>query len=193
MTSRRRKAAERRRRKRQGTGSPPTGEPAFLLVGKLRRPHGIRGEISMAVMTDFPERIQPGVTLYMGDSHEPLKVANIRHQNKGLIIAFEGFTSRNDVENYRNQDLFVRADDRPPLPEGEYYLHELIGMDVVTEKGETLGVLAEMIETGAANVYVVRREDGSDVLLPAIDEVILEVDVGNKQMKIHLLEGLLPE
>lgn len=193
MTSRRRKAAERRRRKRQGTGSPPTGEPAFLLVGKLRRPHGLRGEILMAVATDFPERIQPGVTLYMGDSHEPLNVATIRHHNRGLIIAFEGFTSRNDVENYHNQDLYVPADDRPPLPEGEYYLHELIGMKVITEEGETLGVLAEMIETGAANVYVVRREDGSDVLLPAIDEVILEVDVGNKQMKIHLLEGLLPE
>jgi len=147
----------------------------------------------MAVATDFPERIQPGVTLYMGDSHEPLNVATIRHHNRGLIIAFEGFTSRNDVEHYNNQDLYVPADDRPPLPEGEYYLHELIGMKVITEEGETLGVLAEMIETGAANVYVVRREGGSDVLLPAIDEVILEVDVGNKQMKIHLLEGLLPE
>lgn len=147
----------------------------------------------MAVTTDFPERIQPGVTLYMGDSHEPLNIATIRHHSRGLIIAFEGFTTRNDVENYHNQDLYVRADDRPPLPEGEYYLHELIGMKVITEEGESLGVLAEMIETGAANVYVVRREDGSDVLLPATDEVILEVDVGNKQMKIHLLEGLLPE
>jgi 16S rRNA processing protein RimM len=193
MTSRRRQAAARRRRKRQGTGSPLTGEPAFLLVGILRRPHGVKGEILMTVMTDFPERIQPGVTLYMGEEHKPVTVASLRHHNKGLIIRFEGFTSRNDVENIRNQNLFVPAEDRPPLPEGEYYLHELIGLQVVTDEGEALGVITEMIETGANNVYVVHRDDGSDVLLPATDEVILEIDVENKIMRVHILKGLLPK
>jgi 16S rRNA processing protein RimM len=193
MTSRRRKAAARRRNKRQGTGSPPTGEPAFLLVGILRRPHGVRGEILMAVMTDFPERIQPSVTLYMGEEYKPVTVANSRHHNKGLIIQFEEFASRNDVENIRNQNLFVRAEDRPPLPEGEYYLHELIGLRVITDEGETLGVITEMIETGANNVYVVHCDDGPDVLLPATDEVILVVDVDNKIMRVHILEGLLPK
>jgi 16S rRNA processing protein RimM len=143
-------------------------------------------------MTDFPERIQPGVTLYLGEQHKPIKVASLRHHNKGLLIRFEGFTSRNDVDDLRNQDIFVPTEDRPPLPEGEYYLHELIGLQVVTDEGETLGVVAEMIETGANNVYVVHREGSSDVLLPATDEVILEIDVKNKIMRVHLLEGLLP-
>jgi 16S rRNA processing protein RimM len=78
------------------------------------------------------------------------------------------------------------------LPEGEFYVHEIIGMKVVTDEGEELGVLVEMIETGANNVYVVRREEGPDVLLPDIEEVVLEVDVENKRMTVHLIEGLVP-
>lgn len=192
MTSRRRQAAERRRRKQQGTGLPPVGEPAFLLVGKLRRPHGVKGEILMAVMTDFPERLKPGVTLHMGNNYDPVTITATRHHNKGLIVRLEGYSSREEVEHLRNQGLYVRADDRPPLPEGEYYVHEIIGMQVVTDEGEELGVVAEMIETGANNVYVVRPEEGPDVLLPDIEEVVLEVDVKNKRMRVHLIEGLVP-
>jgi len=193
MTSRRRQAAARHRRKRQGTGSPIEGEPAFLVVGKLRRPHGIRGEILMAVMTDFPERIQPGLTLFLGEEHQPVEVASLRKHNKGLLLLFEGIDTREDVELFRNRNVFVPTKDRPPLPEGEYYLHELIGLQVVTDEGETLGVLSEMIETGATNVYVVRREGKSDALLPATEEVILEIDVSQKTMRVHILEGLLPD
>jgi 16S rRNA processing protein RimM len=193
MTSRRRQAAERRRRKQQGTGLPLVGEPAFLLVGKLRRPHGVKGEMVMAVITDFPERLKPGVTLHMGNNYAPVVIASTRHHNQGLLVRLEGYHSREEVEHLRNQALFVRADDRPPLPEGEYYLHEIIGMQVITDEGEELGVLAEMIETGANNVYVVKRIEGPDVLLPDIEEVVLEVDVKKKQMKVHLLEGLIPE
>jgi 16S rRNA processing protein RimM len=147
----------------------------------------------MAVMTDFPERIQPGVTFYLGEEHAPVVVSNVRHHNKGLLLHFEGIDTREDVEAFRNRDVFVPAEDRPPLPEGEYYLHELIGMQVITDEGEALGVLSEMIETGATNVYVVRREGKADALLPATDEVILEIDVKKKTMRVHLLEGLLPD
>jgi len=193
MTSRRRQAAARRRRKRQGTGSPIEGEPAFLIVGKLGRPHGVWGEILMAVMTDFPERIQPGATFYLGEEFTPIVLAAVRHHSKGLLVHFEGIDTREEVETFRNQDLFVSAEDRPPLPEGEYYLHELIGMQVITDEGATIGVLSEMIETGATNVYVIRREGQSDVLIPATDEVILKIDVKNKTMRVHLIEGLLPD
>jgi 16S rRNA processing protein RimM len=147
----------------------------------------------MAVMTDFPERIQTGVTLYLGEEHDPAVVTGLRHHNKGLLLRFEGIGSREDVARFRNRDVFVTAEDRPPLPEGEFYLHELIGMQVVTDDGETLGVLSEMIETGATNVYVVRREGKPEALLPATDEVILAIDVKKKIMRVHLIEGLLPD
>ena len=177
MTSRRRKADERRR-KRQGIGSAPIGEPAFLLVGKLGRPHGVRGEILMGIMTDFPERIKPGVSYYMGDDHKPVMVTGVRHHNKGLIVAVEGINSREAAGELRNKNLFVSADDRPPLPDGEFYAHELIGMQVITDEDQSLGVLTEIIETGAHNVFVARGEDGLEVLLPDTEEVVLEINVG---------------
>ncbi len=191
MTSRRRKAAERRRKKKHGTGSPPIGEPAFLLVGRLGRPHGIRGEILMKVMTDFPERIQPGEIFFLGADHIPVTVTGIRHHNKGLLIGLDGFNSREAVAELSNKDLFVSVDDRPPLPDGEFYMHELIGMHVISDEGQSLGILAEIIETGANNVFVVRGEDGTEVLLPNTEEVVLEIDVGSKRMRVHLIEGLI--
>lgn len=191
MTSRRRQIAARRRAKHQDTGSPQIGEPVFLLVGILRRPHGVKGEVLMGIMTDFPERIQPGITLYLNEGAEELTVTSVRHHNKGKLIRIEEYPSREDVENIRNRDVFVRADDRPPLPKGEHYWHELIGMQVVTDDGDFLGVLTNLIETGANNVYVVHNDEGKEILLPVIDEVVLKIDKKKKQMTVHLLEGLV--
>jgi 16S rRNA processing protein RimM len=193
MTSRRRQAAERRRLKKEKAGPPPVGEPAFLLVGVLRRPHGVKGEVLMAVMTDFPERLKPGTTLFMGGEHTPVTIASVRQHTKGLIVAFEEFSSRNDLEHLRNQDLFVRADDRPPLPEGEYYLHQLIGLQAVSEDGTLLGVVSEWIETGANGVFVIKPADGGEILIPDIDDVIVGIDLTSEQMTVRLIPGLLPE
>jgi 16S rRNA processing protein RimM len=193
MTSRRRQAAARRRQKNEKAGSPPMAEPAFLLVGILRRPHGVKGEVLMAVMTDFPERLKPGTTLYLGSDHQPVTIANVRHHNKGLIVAFQEFKTRTDFDHLRNQELFVRADDRPALPDGEYYMHQLIGLQAVTEDGEPLGTVAEWIETGANGVFVIKPADGGELLIPDIDEVIVRIDLENRQIIVHLLEGLLPD
>ena len=175
MTSNRRRIAARRRNKH--TGSPERGEPVFLVVGRLHRPHGLKGEILMGVMTDFPGRIQPRVTLYVGPQHEPHKIQSRREHTKGLLLRFEDYDSRETVAVLTNQDVFVRTDDRPPLPEGEYYQHELIGLQVVTDEEEKLGKLVEILETGANNVYIVRGEAEKDILLPAIDEVVLGIDL----------------
>lgn len=191
MTSRRRQTAARRRSKQNDTGSPQIGEPVFLVVGKLRRPHGIKGEMLLGVMTDFPERIVPGVVLYLREGEEQITISSVRKHNKGLLVYIEEYPNIEDVQNIRNWEVFVRADDRPKLPKGEYYWHELVGMEVVTDEGASLGVLVEKIETGAKPVYVVRGEDGKDILLPVIDEVILKIDLKKKQMTVHLLEGLV--
>ncbi len=193
MSSRRRKAAARRRTDTKETGSPLTGEPAFLLVGIARRPHGVKGEMLVSIMTDFPERIQPNVELYMGDEYQPVTVRSVRHHNRGLLMAFAEFPDRTAIDHIRNQSLFVHTADRPALPEGEFYLHQIIGMQVITDTGEALGVIVERIETGASNVFVVRRPEGGDVLLPDIEEVVLNIDLENKQMQVHLLDGLLPD
>jgi 16S rRNA processing protein RimM len=193
MTSRRRQAAERRRQKNQKAGPPLPEAPAFLLVGILRRPHGVKGEVLMSVATDFPERLTPGTTLYMGAKHQPVTIANVRGHNKGLIVTFEEFGSREDLDQLRNQELMVRADDRPALPNGEYYLHQLIGLQAVSDEGQDLGIVAEWIETGANGVFVVRLEDGGETLIPDIPDVVVGIDLEAGQMTIHLIPGLLPD
>jgi len=178
---------------RQPAGSPGEGEPVFLVIGKLRRPHGLQGEILMDVLTDFPERLEKGVIIYMGDQRRPLKICSRRWQNKAMLLAFDGFMDPETAGQLRNELLYVRADDRPPLPEGEYYHHQLLGLQVVDETGQGLGVLTKILDTGANDVYVVRPARGQEILLPAIEQVILDIDLERKQMKVHILPGLIPD
>lgn len=200
MTSRRRITAARRKAKNQNKGKPadfdevaaqPIAPPAFLLVGKLNRPHGVHGEMILSVMTDFPERIKSGVEVYIGVEHQPVTIKTTRHHNRGLLVSLEGFSTREEVDHLRNKEMFVSAADRPPLPEGEYYLHQILGLNVITDEGQPLGTVTDWIETGANGVLVVRREDGTDVLLPDIDEVVLKIDLDAGQMTVHILEGLI--
>ncbi len=176
-----------------GSGSPPVGEPVYLVVGRLRRPHGVRGEILMEVLTDFPERLKRGKQVFIGDDRLPHTIAARRRHNDGLLLTFEGFTDRDQAAKLRNQDVFVLADSLPELPEGEYYHHQLIGLNVVADTGQLLGTLVEIIETGANDVYAVRDENGRELLLPAIPPVVLDVDLDSATMRVHLLEGLLDE
>ena len=193
MTSRRRNTAARRKEKhlKKQAGAPEVVPPAFLLVGILHRPHGVRGEMIMSIMTDFPERLKPGTKLYLGVEHEQVTIKSLRHHNRGQLIALEGYESREAVSHLRNYELFVSAADRPPLPDGEFYLHQIIGLQVVSDQGQELGRVAEWIETGANGVYIVRDEEGNEVLLPDIDEVVLKIDLDNQQMVVHLIDGLL--
>lgn len=192
MSSRRQKAAARRNKnQRENAGAPEWVPPAFLLVGIINRPHGVRGEMIMSVLTDFPERLKPGITLFLGPDRTPVVARSFRHHNKGRIVSLEGYNSREEVATFRNFELFVRADDRPPLPDGELYLHEVMGLEVITDQGESLGVVTDWIETGANGVFVVKAESGKDILLPDIDEVVLNIDRDEKQMVVHLLDGLI--
>lgn len=174
-------------------GSPPSGEPVFLAIGKIRRPHGVRGEMLMEIYTDFPERLQAGVILYLGAERHPQRLRSVRPRKDGVLIAFEGYHTPEQVGELRNQLAMVRADDRPPLPQGEYYHHQLIGLRVVDDTGRYLGKIGEVLATGANDVYVVQAEQGGEVLLPAIDEVILQIDLPGGEVRVHLLPGLLPE
>ena len=174
------------------TGSPQSGEPVYLAVGKLRRPHGIRGEMVMEVLNDFPERFRPGAVVYVGPRRLPLTIRSVRPFQDMLLIAFEGYNDRDQVSIFRNHLVTVPAHEAPPLEEGEYYYHELLGLRVFTEEGQLLGTLVEILETGANEVYIVEPEGGGpEILLPAIEEVILAVDLEARTMTVHLLDGLL--
>ncbi len=174
-------------------GSSPVGEPAFLVVGKLRRPHGVRGELVMEVITDFPERLEPGVTVYIGEDHQPHEIRSKRPHGALMLITFDAYRDPETAGGLRNQLVYVRADDRPPLAEGEYYHHQLIGLSVVSDVGQRLGQLTQILQTGANDVYVVRPEIGREILLPAIPDVIQDIDLAKGEMLVRLLPGLLPD
>lgn len=183
--------ASKKRQAPEDTGSPTVGEPEYLVIGFLRRPHGVKGEIIMDVHTDFPERLKTGMTVFVGDDYQPMVIASRRPHGSGMLVRFRGIKSPEEAGLYRNTWVYVPTANRPQLPEGEYYHHQLVGLAVVTEEGRELGVLADILETGANDVYVVRDADGNETLLPAIPSVILEVSLAGRQIRVHLLEGLI--
>ena len=174
----------------KNTSGSPNGEPVYLTVGFLRRPHGVQGEIIMDLHTDFPERMKRGRKLFVGEDHQAMTLTSVRPHQNGLLVKFKGIETNEAAGAFRNTWVYIQAKDAPPLPDGRIYQHELYGFKVVDENENPLGELVEIIETGANNVYVVRDDSGKEILLPAIPSVILELDAGRRLMKVHLLEGL---
>ena len=172
-------------------GSPPVGEPEYLVIGFLRRPHGVHGEMLMDVHTDFPERIKPGKTFFVGELYQEMILSSCRSHHKGMLVRFRGITNPEEAGLYRNTWVYVTTASRPILPDGEYYHHQLIGLKVLDEDNTLLGTLVDIIETGANDVYIVRDENGRELLLPAIPTVILDIQLADNQMHVHLLEGLI--
>jgi 16S rRNA processing protein RimM len=175
--------------KKKSSGSPD-GEPLYLSVGFLRRPHGVQGEIVMDLHTDFPERMKNGRKLFVGEEHQPMTLTSVRPHQLGLLVKFENIETPEDAGKFRNQWVYIKAKDAPPLPEGKIYQYELIGFKVVDENDNPLGELVEILETGANDVYVVKDDSGKEILLPNIPSVILDLDAGARLMRVHLLEGL---
>lgn len=175
------------------SGSLTHGEPEFLVVGKLGKPHGIHGEIVMDVYSDFPERLQQGVVVFVGSKYIPLQIVKRRPHTRGLLLCFDGYQTREDVAKLRNQLVHVRTADRPQLDAGEYYHHELLGLQMIDEENRILGTVERILETGANDVYVVKDETGAELLIPAIESVISKIDLDNNQIFIKLLPGLLPD
>ncbi len=183
-----------RKPRNTGSGSPSTGEPEYLVVGSLRRAHGVHGEMVMEVITDFPERLKPGSRVYVGEAYKPMTIESVRPHSEGLLIKFRGLTSPEEAARYRNKVVYVTTADRPPLPEGQHYEHEVLGFAVVEEgTGASIGTLREIMHTGANDIYVVERPDGGEVLLPVIASVVLGFDMIERTIRVHLLPGLIDD
>lgn len=180
------------RQAKAGTpGSPSSGEPFYLAVGMLRRPHGVLGDLLMEVYTDFPERIQPGMEVLLGAAHLPMILDRVRPHNDGLLVGFGPVDTPEAAGKFRNMLVSVSAKNRPALAEGEFYHHQLVGLRVETDSGTSLGLLTEIMVTGANDVYVVTDEAGHELLLPAIEPVILNIDLAAGILRVHLIPGLV--
>jgi 16S rRNA processing protein RimM len=169
----------------KSTGSSKRGEPVFIALGFLRRAHGVAGEMVMDVLTDFPERLRAGRLVYVGEKHEAIKLGSVRKADKTLLVTLRGFKTPEEVARFRNCYIYTQVEDLPELPDGSYYHHELIGLGVVAEDGQPIGEIVEILQTGANDVYVVRNGEGSEILLPAIEDVILSVDLERQEMRVR--------
>lgn len=175
------------------TGLPETGKPAYVAIGKLTRPHGIHGEMFLEILTDFPERLKPGGLVFTGDQYNPHVFSSLRSHKNGLIVAFDGYDDPETVGKLRNQFVFVQSKDIPPLPEGEYYHHELLGSRIMTLDDQELGELIQILQTGANDVLVVQTPSKAEILIPYIDEIVRMIDLEKGVILIDPIPGLIPD
>ena len=165
----------------------------ILLVGAVTSTHGLAGEVKVFPTTDDPKRFKKlkQVLLDTGKDMLPLGVEHVKFFKNMVILKFKGYDRIEDIMGFKGKNLYVTRENAVRLKKDEYFIADLIGMKVYTEDEAYLGELTEVITTGANDVYTVRMENGKDVLIPAIGQCILNVDVEHETMQVHLLEGLL--
>lgn len=164
----------------------------FLQVGVISSTHGIRGEVKVFPTTDDPMRFKKLKKVFLDTGRErlELEVQSVRFFKQFAIVKFKGIDNINDIEKYKGKGIFVPREDAVPLDEDEYYIADLIGMEVFTEDGH-FGVVKDVIETGANEVYIIESDEHGEVLIPAIRQCVLDVNVEEKRMKIRLMDGLI--
>lgn len=162
-------------------------------VGVISNTHGIRGEVKVYPTTNNVRRFDDlkEVILDTGKEQLILHVTSVKYFKNMVILKFKEFDNINDIIPYKGMDLLVTRENAIPLEEGEYYIADIIGSKVITDEDKILGTLTDVLQTGANDVYVVKTKDGKEVLLPSIEECILDRDIENKIVKVHIMKGLL--
>lgn len=165
----------------------------MLQVGVITSTHGVRGEVKVFPTTDDPMRFKKlkKVILDAGKETLPLEIQSVKFFKQFVILKFKGIDNINDIEKYRKCPLLVAREDAVELDDDEYFIADMIGMEVLTEDGKVFGTLKDVMETGANDVYVIESTQYGEVLVPAIKECILDVDIKERKMKIHLMDGLI--
>lgn len=172
-------------------------EPRHLVVARILRPHGIRGEVRAEIITSYPELLASHDSFFLSSPRHPeagseYEVERVRLHSGLALIKFQGCEDRNAAEGLRGMLVHVATEKAVPLDEGEYYLHQIIGLRVETRGGTQLGRVSEVLETGADDVYVVRGTWG-EILLPATSDVVRVIDVEAGRMEVEVPPGLLQE
>lgn len=164
-----------------------------LQVGVITQTHGIRGEVKVFPTTDDASRFRKLKSVIMDTGKERLdmEISGVKFFKQYVIVRFKGIDSINDAEKYKGAKLYVTRDNAVRLRKDEYFVADLIGMNVVTEDGELFGILRDVMSTGANDVYVVEREDTSEILLPAIRECVRNIDMEQGVITVHIMDGLL--
>jgi 16S rRNA processing protein RimM len=161
-----------------------------VAVGRVTRVHGIHGEVSVLPLSEVEGRFRPGSVLALGDGRR-LTVERVRTNRGRLLVSFREVADRTAAEALPGQYLLVAASEVPAAPEGAFWPHQLVGSEVVTDAGRSLGTLVEVIANPANDLWVARSEDGAEVLIPALRDVVVHVDLEARRVIVHPIPGLL--
>lgn len=174
--------------------------PAWLVVGRIGRPHGVRGELQVDVLTDFPERFDPGARLHLGpedldpeggEAPEPVRVLGSRPHGRRLLVLFEGIADREAAAWLTGKLLYIPIEEAGALPEDSYYAHQLIGLAVETDAGLPVGRVVDLMETGSADILVIAAPDGARHLVPLNAELVPQIDLAAGRITVKPIPGLL--
>lgn len=165
-------------------------ETEYLVVAEVLKPWGYRGEVKVKIITDYPDRLIQHKTLYYGEQARALQVERARLHSGYALVKFTGYDTPESVAKLRGEILKIPAAEAAPLPKHQYYQHQIVGLDVVTTEGVALGPIAEILETGANDVYLVRTPEGKEILLPAISSVIQDINLTTRVVTVQLIPGL---
>ena len=165
----------------------------FLQVGVISSTHGVRGEVKVFPTTDDANRFRKLKTVILdtGREHLTLEIEGVKFFKQFVILKFKGIDNINEIEKYKGRSLLVDREHAVKLKENEYFVADMIGISVFTEDGKPFGILKDVMETGANDVYIIESPEYGEVLIPAIRQCIFEVDIENQRMVIHLMEGLV--
>lgn len=166
-------------------------EPHYLVIGQVRGAWGMRGQVKVEVMTDFPNRFADLTRVYIGTPPEPVQIEHWRPHNRHVVLKLAGYDDRTAAETLQGQLLQIPTEEAMPLGEDEYYVHQIEGLEVLTTGGEYLGKVTEVLFTGSNDVYVVTNEAGREALIPAIADVVQEIDLDAGRLVVELIPGLL--
>lgn len=165
----------------------------LLQIGAITSPHGLKGEVKVFPITDDVNNFKKykKVILDTGKEQITLEIGGVKFFKNFVILKFKGIDDINDVEQYKKMGLWIRREQSEPLNKGEYFIADLIDLQVFTEDGKLFGILKDVIQTGANDVYIIATKEHGEVLVPAIKDCILNVDIDEKRVDIHLLDGLI--
>lgn len=165
----------------------------ILKIGTVSSTHGIRGEVKVFPTTDDPKRFSKlkETLIEKSGRYETLHVTGVKYFKNMVIVKFKEYETPEDAVQIRGKDLYVTRENAVKLEKNEYFIADLIGIRCIDEQKNISGILDDVMPTGANDVYIIKLEDGREVLLPAIKDCVLDVDVQSKEMKINILEGLL--
>ncbi len=164
--------------------------PEYLTIATVLAPWGLKGELKVRIETDFPERFARLTRIYLGPEHEPFEFEGYRQHSGHGLLKLKGCDTRNAVEGLRGMEVQIPLDEAIPLPPGQYYVYQIEGLTVCTEAGEPLGTVKEVLFTGSNAVYLTHGPRG-EVLIPALKDVVLEVDLEAGRIIVRLPPGLL--